>query len=108
MDVQMPGCDGVEATQMVTQALPAFQIVMLTVSDDEAHLLEALKSGASGYLLKSLDGDRNTRSVLPVIGTMRLLKVVNKRVILSFVGDAHTATRLQRKGGDRYASQLFR
>ena len=57
MDVQMPGCDGLEATRMITQALPTIQIVMLTASDDEAHLFEALKSGASGYLLKSLDGD---------------------------------------------------
>lgn len=57
MDVQMPGCDGLEATRMITQALPSIQIVMLTVSDDEAHLFDALKSGASGYLLKSLDAD---------------------------------------------------
>ena len=54
MDVNMPESDGLEATRVITAALPKIQIVMLTVSDDDTHLFEAIKYGATGYLLKSL------------------------------------------------------
>lgn len=54
MDIHMPHCDGLEATQLISQELPHVQIVMLTVSDDDDHLFEAIKSGAKGYLLKNL------------------------------------------------------
>jgi DNA-binding NarL/FixJ family response regulator len=55
MDIQMPRCDGVSATRLITAELPECKVVMLTVSGDEQELFEAVKSGASGYLLKSLD-----------------------------------------------------
>jgi signal transduction histidine kinase/DNA-binding NarL/FixJ family response regulator len=57
MDVQMPKCDGLAATRAIKADMPHIQIVMLTVSDDDAHLFEALRSGASGYLLKSLESE---------------------------------------------------
>lgn len=57
MDIHMPGCDGLEATRLIKQELPDVKIVMLTMSADDAHLFDAIKSGASGYLLKNLDGD---------------------------------------------------
>ncbi len=55
MDVHMPRCDGLEATRIIKAEFPEVKIVMLTVAADEKILYEALKSGASGYLLKSLD-----------------------------------------------------
>jgi len=54
MDVGMPGCDGVEATQRVKKELPEVTIVMLTVRDENEKLFEAIKGGAQGYLLKSI------------------------------------------------------
>ena len=54
MDVGMPGCDGVEATQRVKDELPDVTIVMLSVSDENDKIFEAIKSGAQGYLLKSI------------------------------------------------------
>ena len=54
MDVGMPGCDGVEATQKISQLLPEATIVMLTVRDEDEKLFEAIKNGAQGYLLKSI------------------------------------------------------
>jgi DNA-binding NarL/FixJ family response regulator len=54
MDVTMPGCDGLEATQLIKQALPDAKIVMLTVHDEDDRLFEAIRSGAAGYLLKSM------------------------------------------------------
>ena len=58
MDVQMPHCDGVEATKRIKAELPEIKIVMLTMAAEGDILFEALKSGASGYLLKSLDGTK--------------------------------------------------
>ena len=55
MDMHMPHCDGLEATRAIKAELPEIKIVMLTVAADEQILFEALKSGASGYLLKSLE-----------------------------------------------------
>jgi len=45
MDVTMPGCDGLEAMQLVKQALPETKIVMLTVHDEDDRLFEAIKRG---------------------------------------------------------------
>jgi two-component system NarL family response regulator len=55
MDIQMPRCDGVSATRLIKAEMPDCQIVMLTMSADDQDLFEAVKSGASGYLLKRLD-----------------------------------------------------
>lgn len=54
MDIQMPGCDGLEATRKIKHSLPRTIIVMLTVRDDEEKLFAAIKSGAQGYLLKNI------------------------------------------------------
>ena len=54
MDVQMPGDDGIAATRLIKAEFPEIKIVMLTVSQDDKHLFEAIKAGASGYLLKGL------------------------------------------------------
>ena len=52
LDVRMPKQSGIEACVAIKEAVPMTKIIMLTVSDDEADLYEAVKSGASGYLLK--------------------------------------------------------
>ena len=55
MDVSMPELNGIEAARRIKAQLPEVKIVMLTVSDDDRVLIDAVKAGASGYLLKSLD-----------------------------------------------------
>jgi DNA-binding NarL/FixJ family response regulator len=57
MDVRMPGVGGIEACRRIREAVPATRILMLTMSDDESDLFEAIKAGASGYLLKDLPGE---------------------------------------------------
>ncbi len=55
MDINMPGMGGLEAVKAIKASFPAVKIVMVTVSDDVAHLFEAIKKGAQGYLLKNLN-----------------------------------------------------
>jgi DNA-binding NarL/FixJ family response regulator len=55
MDIYMPGTDGLEATRRIKEGLPSVKIVMLTVSEDDQDLFEAIKSGAQGYLLKKIE-----------------------------------------------------
>ncbi len=54
MDVNMPRMNGLEATRLIKTEMPETKIVILTVSDDDENLFEAIKSGAHGYLLKSM------------------------------------------------------
>ncbi len=54
MDIAMPQCDGLAATRLIKAEMPETRIVMLTASEQDADLFEAVKSGAMGYLLKSL------------------------------------------------------
>jgi len=58
MDIDMPDCDGLAATRLIKAEMPHIKIVMLTVSASDEHLFEAVKSGASGYLLKSQSAER--------------------------------------------------
>jgi DNA-binding NarL/FixJ family response regulator len=55
MDIHMPGMTSVEALRLIKQALPETRVVMLSVSDNDADLLQAFGAGADGYLLKSLN-----------------------------------------------------
>jgi DNA-binding NarL/FixJ family response regulator len=55
MDIRMPECDGVTATRLIKAEWPECKVVMLTTSTEEPDLLEAIQSGASGYLFKSLE-----------------------------------------------------
>jgi len=57
MDVQMPEVDGIAATRALTAELPEIKVIILTATEDDAKLFEAIKSGAQGYLLKNLEAD---------------------------------------------------
>jgi RNA polymerase sigma factor (sigma-70 family) len=55
MDIWMPKCNGLEATKLIKGEMPYVKIVILTISDDDYCLFEAIKAGAQGYLLKNLE-----------------------------------------------------
>lgn len=57
MDLSMPELDGLSATRLISADQPEVKVVILTASDEDAKLFEAIKSGAQGYLLKNLESD---------------------------------------------------
>lgn len=58
MDLQLPTVSGVEATARIVADAPHVRVLVLSASAEESHVLEAVKAGASGYLLKSSSGDQ--------------------------------------------------
>jgi len=66
MDIKMPEMDGIAATKQLKAEMPYVRIMMLTVSETDEDLFEAIKAGASGYLLKNVDPDHLVASVLQV------------------------------------------
>jgi len=66
MDVYMPEVGGLEATRKIKDSLPYVKIVMLTVSEEEGDLFEAIKAGAHGYLLKNIEPKELLRSLRDV------------------------------------------
>jgi DNA-binding NarL/FixJ family response regulator len=84
LDVMMPG-GGIEAAAQISAELPDTAIVMLTVSDDEDHLFDAIRAGASGYLLKDMDPDRLADALSGVLaGEAALPRRLMIRVIEEF------------------------
>lgn len=57
MDLSMPEMDGLEATKLISADQPEVKVIVLTASDEDAKLFEAIKSGAQGYLLKNLESE---------------------------------------------------
>jgi len=58
MDLNMPGIDGLETTRRMRDADIDARIIMFTVSDEQSHVLEALRNGTDGYLLKDMDAEQ--------------------------------------------------
>jgi DNA-binding NarL/FixJ family response regulator len=58
MDVRMPKINGIEATVMVKQKMPAVKVIMQTVYDDDESIFNSLKAGAEGYILKSTESNK--------------------------------------------------
>jgi two-component system NarL family response regulator len=93
MDVRMPGGSGLAATARIRAARPETAIVILTVSEDEDDLFEAIKAGAQGYLLKNLEASQ-LRSMLEAVerGEAAITPATAGRIIDEFV-------RRERAGG---------
>lgn len=101
MDINMPEMDGLEAVKQLKQEMPHVRIIMLTVSDNDHDLFEAIKNGADGYLLKNLEPHQLfdmlnclQRGEAPVTGSLaakilnelrqpKLAQVAEKRDVLS-------------------------
>ncbi len=85
MDVTMPGCDGLEATQLIKAALPDAKIVMLTIHDEDDKLFEAIRCGAVGYLLKDTTSKVLIAMLLGVMrGEAAISKAMAARILAEF------------------------
>ncbi len=85
MDIRMPEMDGLAATAAILEAHPDIKVVVLTTFDDDEYLYGALRAGASGFLLKSADGDSLIHAVRVVAsGEALLAPEVTRRVIEQF------------------------
>jgi DNA-binding NarL/FixJ family response regulator len=73
MDVRMPRSSGIEACRAMKEAAPSTKIVILTISDEEEDLFEAIRAGASGYLLKDIPLDEVADTVRAVHGGQSLI-----------------------------------
>ena len=73
MDIRMPRSSGIEACRAMKEAAPSAKIVILTISDEEEDLFEAIRAGASGYLLKDIPLDEVADTVRAVHGGQSLI-----------------------------------
>jgi len=73
MDIRMPKSSGIEACRTMKEVSPSAKIVMLTISDEEEDLFEAIRAGASGYLLKDIPYDEVADVVRAVYGGQSLI-----------------------------------
>ena len=82
MDVKMPNLDGVEATRRIVAEHPEIKILILTTFETDSYVLQALRAGASGYVLKDAQIDSVVSSILAVISGERVMAsaVVNRVV----------------------------
>ena len=73
MDIRIPKSSGIEACRAMKEVAPSAKIVMLTISDEEEDLFEAIRAGASGYLLKDIPYDEVADVVRAVHGGQSLI-----------------------------------
>jgi two-component system nitrate/nitrite response regulator NarL len=85
MDISMPVCNGLEATRRIKVEMPYVKVVMVTVSEDDEDLFEAIKHGAQGYVLKDLKA-RQLFDVIDAVseGQACLSGVVAARILQEF------------------------
>jgi len=92
MDLSMPELDGLSATRLISADLPEVKVVVLTASDEDAKLFEAIKSGAQGYLLKNLESEEFF-ALLEGIGRGEpgLTPALARKLLLEFARPAQTS-----------------
>jgi DNA-binding NarL/FixJ family response regulator len=73
MDISMPGMNGIEATKLIRNQRPDVKVVMLTMLDQEGSVYEAVKAGATGYMLKSTTTDDLVQAIRAVFDGKALL-----------------------------------
>ncbi|MDM9561728.1 MULTISPECIES: response regulator [Bordetella] len=84
LDLNMPGLSGLETLQLLVQDVPGSAVVILTVSEEADELSQALRDGASGYLVKNIDADALTAAIRraasgePVIADNMTAKLVDR------------------------------
>ncbi|MFH9012677.1 response regulator [Streptomyces sp. NPDC017943] len=85
MDIRMPGMGGIEATGVITAAHPGVRVLVLTTFDLDEYVYEALRAGASGFLLKDASAEQLAEAVRVVAsGEALLAPVITRKLIAEF------------------------
>ncbi|MDN3268228.1 response regulator transcription factor [Streptomyces sp. MA15] len=102
MDIRMPELGGIEATARITAATPEVKVLVLTTFDLDEYVYEALRAGASGFLLKDASAEQLAEAVRVVAaGDALLAPGVTRRLIAEFSRlDPRPRTPLRRRVGD--------
>jgi DNA-binding NarL/FixJ family response regulator len=87
MDLNMPHCSGLEATQALQTKMPQVNILVLTVSDNEADLFAAVKFGAKGYILKNTEPEELIQAILHITqGGVIVSPIMATKLLTEFKG----------------------
>ncbi|MFR9790030.1 response regulator [Streptomyces sp. MB22_4] len=102
MDIRMPELGGIQATEHITLAQPAVKVLVLTTFDLDEYVYDALRAGASGFLLKDASADKLAEAVRVVAGGDALLAPgITRRLIAEFSRlDGGRRSPLRRRVGD--------
>ena len=90
MDLKMPGVDGVEATAKIVAAQPAVKVLILTTFDTDTFVLQALRAGASGYVLKDAEPAAIASSIMAVVSGERVMASAVANRVLDMLTGAST------------------
>lgn len=82
MDIKMPGVNGIEATRLIKQAQPEVEVIILSMYDEDEYIVEAVKAGATGYLLKDASKEELARAIHIVAGGGSLIQPGLARKVL--------------------------
>ena len=93
LDIRMPEMDGVECTRRIKQEFPGIKVIILTTFDDDDYVFDALRYGASGYLLKGVSVDGLTNAVREAArGGSIIAPDVASKVLQMLLPHRHRAT----------------
>ncbi len=91
MDIRMPEVDGIEATRQILRARPGVRVLILTTFHTDAYVLDALRSGASGYVLKDSSVEAIASSIQAVMSSERVVSgPIAQRMVGMLTGDLPT------------------
>lgn len=88
MDIKMPNSDGVQATQRIMAENPAAKVLILTTFDTDSYVLQALKAGASGYVLKDSRVESIVSSIIAVVAGERVMSSSIANMVLDLLAGA--------------------
>lgn len=94
MDIEMPGIGGIEAARQITKRLQNVKVLMLTSHDSEGYFFDALRAGASGYILKRSDADEIISAIKSVEMGLAYLSPAMTKILI----EEHQKSEADRKG----------
>ena len=85
MDIHLPGISGIECVKRLTELCPGTQYLMCTIYEDDEHIFDALKAGATGYIVKKTPADKLLAAIRELhAGGSPMSATIARRVIASF------------------------